>query len=428
MLPDRSQCDSRRKGPFSAVAHSCRTDSTRRLSPAKSRIIRDFCLRCMRPRLVRLASSRDTASRRVPTFRTLLSSPPAAVDLQRPPRLGVRSNVSHERVLGQTVPPSAAAYLPRRLLGSRRSPAWPPESCRPALPCRCSRLPVPASKRVRYWRPFCRPIPRRVKRSKSLGCPWPRKQTRFKQDAGTGPAGPPGAALRSWRRRLAPCKLCGGAHDPWVRRDRGPGSPPPPGVPACTAKRACRRRPAGAAWGACWPAGRAHAWTGGATAGTGHPQSVGCAHLELHASLRAPRAALAPPTAWRATAAPEAQPPAMALVQIVVRSRPAAHDTICHRPEALHAWQFGRCWDMPPAPPAACWSRRRRVHQSTGDGSAPPAVRRQTTTCTAAAAKNGVQLRGPMPVPRAGVGPERGDGCACFEVRWLKELEEAEHT
>ena len=110
----------------------------------------------------------DTVSRRVPTFRTLLSSPPAAVDLQRPPRLRVRSNVSRERVLGQTVPPSAAAYLPRRLLGSRRSPAWPPESCRPALPCRCSRLPVPASKRVRYWRPFCRPIPRRVKRSKSL--------------------------------------------------------------------------------------------------------------------------------------------------------------------------------------------------------------------------------------------------------------------
>ena len=108
----------------------------------------------------------DTVSRRVPTFRTLLSSPPAAVDLQRPPRLRVRSNVSHERVLGQTVPPSAAAYLPRRLLGSRRSPAWPPESCRPALPCRCSRLSVPASKRVRYWRPFCRPIPRRVKRSK----------------------------------------------------------------------------------------------------------------------------------------------------------------------------------------------------------------------------------------------------------------------
>jgi hypothetical protein len=27
----------------------------------------------------------DTVSRRVPTFRTLLSSPPAAVDLQRPP-------------------------------------------------------------------------------------------------------------------------------------------------------------------------------------------------------------------------------------------------------------------------------------------------------------------------------------------------------
>jgi hypothetical protein len=109
----------------------------------------------------------DTVSRRVPTFRTLLSSPPAAVDLHRPPIiLGVRSNVSHERVLGQTVPPSAAAYLPRRLLGSRRSPAWPPESCRPALPCRCSRLYVPASKRVWYWRPFCRPIPRRVKRSK----------------------------------------------------------------------------------------------------------------------------------------------------------------------------------------------------------------------------------------------------------------------
>ena len=109
----------------------------------------------------------DTVSRRVPTFRTLLSSPPAAVDLHRPPIiLGVRSNVSHERVLGQTVPPSAAAYLPRRLLGSRRSPAWPPESCRPALPCRCSRLSVPASKRVWYWRPFRRPIPRRVKRSK----------------------------------------------------------------------------------------------------------------------------------------------------------------------------------------------------------------------------------------------------------------------
>ena len=171
----------------------------------------------------------------------------------------------------------------------------------------------------------------------------------------TGPAGPPGAALRSWRRRLAPCKQCGGAHDPWVRRDRGPGSPPPPGVPACIAKRACRRRPAGAAWGACWPAGPVHAWTGGATAGTGHPQSAGCAHLELHASLRAPRAALAPPTAWRATAAPEAQPRAMALVQIVARARPAAHNTICHRPEALHAWQFGRCWDMPPAPPAACF-------------------------------------------------------------------------
>ena len=179
---------------------------------------------------------------------------------------------------------------------------------------------------------------------KSLGCPWPRKPTRFKEDAVTGPAGPPGAALRSWRRRLAPCKHCGGAHDPWVRRDRGQGSPPPPGVPACTAKRACRRRPAGAAWGACWPAGRVHAWTGGATAGTGHPQSVGCAHLELHASLRAPRAALAPPTAWRATAAPEAQPPAMALVQIVVRARPAAHDTSCHRLAALHAWQFDRCW------------------------------------------------------------------------------------
>ena len=46
---------------------------------------------------------------------------------------------------------------------------------------------------------------------------------------------PPGAALRSWRRRLAPCKQCGGAHDPWVRRDRGQGSPPPPGMPACTA-------------------------------------------------------------------------------------------------------------------------------------------------------------------------------------------------
>ena len=70
--------------------------------------------------------------------------------------------------------------------------------------------------------------------------------------------------------------------------------------------------------------------------------------------MRAPRAALAPPTAWRATAAPEAQPPAMALVQIVIRARPAAHDTICHRRAALHAWQFGRCWDMPPAPPAAC--------------------------------------------------------------------------
>ena len=96
---------------------------------------------------------------------------------------------------------------------------------------------------------------------KCLGCPWPRKPTRFKEDAVTGPAGPPGAALRSWRRRLAPCKQCGGAHDPWVRRDRGQGSPPPPGVPACTAKRACRRRPAGAAWGACWPAGRVHAWT-----------------------------------------------------------------------------------------------------------------------------------------------------------------------
>ena len=250
----------------------------------------------------------DTVSRRVPTFRTLLSSPPAAVDLHRPPIiLGVRSNVSHERVLGQTVPPSAAAYLPRRLLGSRRSPAWPPESCRPALPCRCSRLPVPASKRVRYWRPFCRLIPRRVKRSKSLVALAP-QTNRFKEDAVTGPAGPPCAALRSWRRRLAPCKQCGGAHDPWVRRDRGQGSPPPPGVPACTAKRACRRRPAGAAWGVCWPAGRVHAWTGGATAGTGHPQSVGCAHLELRASLRAPRAALAPPTAWRATAAPEAQP------------------------------------------------------------------------------------------------------------------------
>ena len=294
----------------------------------------------------------DTVSRRVPTFRTLLSSPPAAVDLHRPPIiLGVRSNVSHERVLGQTVPPSAAAYLPRRLLGSRRSPAWPPESCRPALPCRCSRLSVPASKRVWYWRPFCRPIPRRVKRSKK---PWHCKRTRFKEDAATRPAGPPGAALRSWRRRLAPCKQCGGAHDPWVRRDRGQGSPPPPGVPACTAKRACRRRPAGAAWGVCWPAARAHAWTGGATAGTGHPQSVGCAHLELHASLRAPRAALAAPTASRATAAPEAQPPAMKLVQIVVRARPAAHDTICHQRAALHAWQFGRCWDMPPAPPAAC--------------------------------------------------------------------------
>ena len=182
------------------------------------------------------------------------------------------------------------------------------------------------------------------------------KRTRFKEDAATRPAGPTGAALRSWRRRLAPCKLCGGAHDPWVRRDRGQGSPPPPGVPACTAKRACRRRPAGAAWGVCWPAGRVHAWTGGATAGTGHPQSVGCAHLELHASLRAPRAALAPPTAWRATAAPQAQPRAMALVQIVVRSRPAAHNTVCHRRAALHAWQFGRCWDMPPAPPAACGS------------------------------------------------------------------------
>lgn len=292
----------------------------------------------------------DTVSRRVPTFRTLLSSPPAAVDLHRPPIiLGVRSNVSHERVLGQTVPPSAAAYLPRRLLGSRRSPAWPPESCRPALPCRCSRLSVPASKRVWYWRPFRRPIPRRVKRSKK---PWHCKRTRFKEDAATRPAGPPGAALRSWRRRLAPCKQCGGAHDPWVRRDRGQGSPPPPGVPACTAKRACRRRPAGAAWGVCWPAGRVHAWTGGATAGTGHPQSVGCAHLELHASLRAPRAALAAPTAWRATAAPEAQPRAMELVHIVVRARAAAHDTIFHRPQALHAWQFGRCWDMPPAPPA----------------------------------------------------------------------------
>ena len=46
------------------------------------------------------------------------------------PRVGVRSNVSHEQVLGQTLPPSAAAYLPRRLLGSRRSPAWPPGSCR----------------------------------------------------------------------------------------------------------------------------------------------------------------------------------------------------------------------------------------------------------------------------------------------------------
>ena len=190
----------------------------------------------------------DTVSRRVPTFRTLLSSPPAAVDLHRPPIiLGVRSNVSHERVLGQTVPPSAAAYLPRRLLGSRRSPAWPPESCRPALPCRCSRLPVPASKRVRYWRPFCRLIPRRVKRSKSLVALAP-QTNRFKEDAVTGPAGPPGAALRSWRRRLAPCKQCGGAHDPWVRCDRGGGSPPAPGVPACNAKRACRRRPASAAW------------------------------------------------------------------------------------------------------------------------------------------------------------------------------------
>ena len=133
----------------------------------------------------------DTVSRRVPTFRTLLSSPPAAVDLHRPPIiLGVRSNVSHERVLGQTVPPSAAAYLPRRLLGSRRSPAWPPESCRPALPCRCSRLPVPASKRVWYWRPFCRPIPRRVKRSKKPCWPWPRKPTQV-QGGRSDRAGPP---------------------------------------------------------------------------------------------------------------------------------------------------------------------------------------------------------------------------------------------
>ena len=264
----------------------------------------------------------DTVSRRVPTFRTLLSSPPAAVDLHRPPIiLGVRSNVSHERVLGQTVPPSAAAYLPRRLLGSRRSPAWPPESCRPALPCQCSRLSVPASKRVWYWRPFRRPIPRRVKRSKK---PWHCKRTRFKEDAAT--------------------------------------------------------RPAGAAWGVCWPAGRVHAWTGGATAGTGHPQSVGCAHLELHASLRAPRAALAPPTAWRATAAPEAQPRAMELVQIVVRARPAAHDTICHRRAALHAWQFGRCWDMPPAPPAACVRLcAGRAMLSPLEGLRPSAAR--TTSC-----------------------------------------------
>ena len=198
----------------------------------------------------------------------------------------------------------------------------------------------------------------------------------------TGPAGPPGAALRPWRRRLAPCKLCGGAHDPWVRRDRGQDSPPPPGVPACTAKRACRRRPAGAAWGVCWPAGRVHAWTGGATAGTGHPQSVGCAHLELHASLRAPRAALAPPIAWRATAAPEAQPRAMELVQIVVRARPAAHDTIFHRRAALHTWQFGRCWDMPPAPPAACGSLcAGRAMLSPLEGLRKCAAR--TTSCSA---------------------------------------------
>ena len=29
---------------------------------------------------------------------------------------------------------------------------------------------------------------------------------------------------------------------------------------------------------------------------------------------------------------------------------------VCHRRAALHAWQFGQCWDMAPAPPAACGS------------------------------------------------------------------------
>ena len=152
---------------------------------------------------------------------------------------------------------------------------------------------------------------------KSLGGPGPaNEQTRFKEDAATGPAGPPGAALRSWRRRLAPCKQCEAAHDPWVRRDQGQGSP----------------------------------------------------------------AALAAPTAWRATAAPEAQPRAIKLVQIVVRARPAAHDTICHRCAALHAWQFGRCWDMPPAPPAACGSLcAGRAMLSPLDGLRTSAAR--TTSC-----------------------------------------------
>ena len=103
------------------------------------------------------------------------------------------------------MPPSAAAYLPRRLLGSRRSPAWPPESCRPALPCRCSRLPVPASKRVWYWRPFCRPIPRRVKRSKMPWWPWPRKHTKVQ-------GGRSDRAGRPTRRRAAIMAAPSGHH------------------------------------------------------------------------------------------------------------------------------------------------------------------------------------------------------------------------
>ena len=194
---------------------------------------------------------------------------------------------------------------------------------------------MPASKRAWYQRPFC---PRSPGGSNGQTASAPQTSQIHEREAATRPAGPPCAALRSCRRCLALCKQCGRAHDPWVRGDRAKGSPPAPGVPACNAKRACPRRPASYV---CWPAARVHAWTGGATAGTGHPQSVGCAHLELHVSLRATRVALAPPTAWRATAAPEARPPAMKVVQIVVSARPGAHDT-----------------SLPPARGAACLAIR----------------------------------------------------------------------